>query len=96
MRHEHGSPARTRAETQDEVRWDRPGDGPLTPQVLDALAHVVAEALDDGDDCRAWALTRALEQAAGADDHATQPPGPVIGRRFAAAHRHLLARAGPG
>lgn len=64
-----------------------------TPQVLDALAHVVAAALDDGDEDRAWALTRALEAAVGACAEVEQPSSPVIGRRFAMAHRRLLARA---
>ncbi|HVM15531.1 MAG TPA: hypothetical protein VM287_14545 [Egibacteraceae bacterium] len=64
-----------------------------TPQVLDALAHVVAAALEDGDDHRAWALTRALEAVAGAAADMEQPPSPVIGRRFAMVHRRILAQA---
>jgi hypothetical protein len=54
---------------------------------LDSLAHWVAERLERGDLEAAWSVTRALEVL----DATTQveeprPPGPVIGRRFAAAH----------
>lgn len=65
---------------------------PPTPEFLDALAKVVAAALDDGEEDRAWALTRALEEIADSDEDTERPPSPVIGRRFARAHRRLLAR----
>ncbi len=67
--------------------------GTPTPAVLDELAHVVAAALERGDDARAWALTRALEGLSGTDDGSGRPPGPVIGRRFARAHRLLRGEA---
>lgn len=64
---------------------------PLTPEVLDALSHEVAAALDEGDEDRAWLATQAVEAAANIGDDGDRPPGPVIGRRFARAHRRLLA-----
>lgn len=79
-------PPRTRTGEQG------PAEAP-TPEVLDELAHVVAAALDDGDDARAWELTRAIEELSGADGDSGRPPGPVIGRRFARAHRLLAGRA---
>lgn len=66
---------------------------PPTSEVLDALADLVATALDAGDEDRAWALTRTLEAMSGTGGGADRPPSPVIGRRFAVAHRRLLARA---
>ena len=63
-----------------------------SPAELDALAQAVAAALDAGDEARAWALTRWLEAAAGLRPDDRQPPSPVIGRRFARAHRDLLVR----
>lgn len=69
------------------------GAGVPTPALLDELAHVVAAALDGGDDAHAWALTRALEELSGTDGDGARPPGPVIGRRFARAHRLLLGGA---
>ncbi|MEX0658710.1 MAG: hypothetical protein WD080_06210 [Egibacteraceae bacterium] len=74
-----------RTRTREPGRTQTP-----TPAVLDELAHVVAAALDGGDDAHAWALTRALEDLAGTDGGSARPPGPVIGRRFARAHRLLL------
>lgn len=69
---------------------DVPGFDPLTPELLDALADVVAAALDEGDDDRAWAVTCALEELSGTVADSGRPPSPVIGRRFAMAHRRLL------
>jgi hypothetical protein len=57
---------------------------------LDDLAHWVATALDNGDDPLAWKITRCFEEAAGIVDTVDQPPSPVIGRRFARAHRQVL------
>jgi hypothetical protein len=57
---------------------------------LDDLAHWVATALDNGDDPLAWKITRCFEEAAGIVDTVEQPPSPVIGHRFARAHRQLL------
>jgi hypothetical protein len=61
----------------------------ITPAELDTLALTVATALEQGEEARAWQLTRALEVAAGLQDGDDQPSGPVIGRRFARAHRRL-------
>lgn len=69
---------------------DVPGFSPLTPGLLDALAEVVATALDEGDDDRAWTVTCALEELSGTGADSGRPPSPVIGRRFAMAHRRLL------
>lgn len=74
---------------------DVPGFDPLTPELLDALAEVVAGALDEGDDDRAWTVTCALEELSGAGGDSSRPPSPVIGRRFARAHRRLLAVVAP-
>ena len=63
----------------------------LTAEVLDALAHEVAGALDRGEDATAWAITCDLERLAGLDDDGPRPARPVIGRRFARAHGRLLA-----
>jgi hypothetical protein len=58
---------------------------------LDDLAARAAALLDAGQERAAWALTADLELAAGvAPPVGRRPPGPVIGRRFAAAHRRVL------
>lgn len=61
---------------------------------LDALADAVVRDLDRGALAAAWARTRALEQEADPTAPVAPaepvPPAPVIGRRFAAAHRRLL------
>jgi hypothetical protein len=69
-------------------------DGDVREQ-LDRLATWVADRLDRGDDDAAWAVTVAAEALRGrtaAGD--PRPASPVIGRRFAAAHRQLLDQAG--
>lgn len=81
-------------EMPHRTRTEQPGTAALpTAAALDELAHVVAAALDGGDDARAWALTRALEEISGTEGDRGRPPGPVIGRRFARAHRLLLGEA---
>lgn len=66
---------------------------------LDDLAARVAAAIETDDLAGAWEHTRDLERRA---DPAAMPatavpvpPAPVIGRRFAAAHRRLLANGDP-
>lgn len=79
----------------DALRTPRidPGTGDVREQ-LDRLASWVAERLDHGDDATAWDVTVATELASGrAPGDGPRPPAPVIGRRFAAAHRRLLAAA---
>ncbi|MFA9444532.1 hypothetical protein [Egicoccus sp. AB-alg6-2] len=67
---------------------------------LHELAARVADDLDRGAVARAWARTRELERAAdprGVPAPATPvPPAPVVGRRFAAAHRRLLGGRADG
>lgn len=59
--------------------------------MLDALAMWVAERLDAGDDESAWVTTRAVERLGGDDrPDERRPANPIIGHRFAAAHRRLL------
>lgn len=78
------------------MRGDTVEDDALRRQ-LDDLAADVAGWLDGGDPAAAWAVTRALEAAAQpvpqarAPQEEAVPPLPVIGRRFARAHRRLLA-----
>jgi len=62
-----------------------------TKDVLGELAMWVAERLDAGDDESAWIATRAMEHFAGDDSpDAQRPANPIIGHRFAVAHRRLL------
>lgn len=65
-------------------------DGDVREQ-LDRLATWVADRLERGDDAAAWTVTVAAEALGGrtaAGD--PRPATPVIGRRFATAHRQLL------
>ena len=63
---------------------------------LDRLASWVADRLERGDDAAAWAVTVAAEALGGRGGAADpRPSTPVIGRRFAAAHRRLLAAGEP-
>lgn len=61
---------------------------------LDDLADTVVRELERGSLAAAWARVRALEQEADPTAPAAAPepvpPAPVIGRRFAAAHRRML------
>ena len=64
---------------------------------LDALSTRVAALIDLGDDTAAWGVTEVLEAHAGTMvGGGEQPPSPVIGRRFAMAHRVLLERQATG
>ena len=63
---------------------------PDLPGYLEELAWWVADALDTGNVAGAWDVTRALEELLGEGGDERQPPAPVIGRRFARAHRLLL------
>jgi hypothetical protein len=72
----------------------RPVAGTQLRSHLDALATWVAERLDAGEVELAWATTRQLEAIASSQAADEQrPPAVVVGRRFAAAHAALLARA---
>lgn len=76
------------------TRTARPQAGEVLRRRLDEAADAVARDLERGALEAAWARTRALEQQAdpSAADLPVEPvpPAPVIGRRFAAAHRRLL------
>ena len=70
-----------------------PGAADVREQ-LDRLASWVADRLEHGDDATAWDVTVATEVASGrTPGDGPRPPAPVIGRRFAAAHRRLLTAA---
>lgn len=57
---------------------------------LERLSWWVAEALDTGDSAGPWRITQALEGLLEDGQQEPTPPVPVIGRRFARAHRSLL------
>lgn len=65
---------------------------------LDRRAAAVAAALEVGDHATALALTELTEQSAGLgwESWPIQSPAPVIARRFARAHRRLLAEGSLG
>lgn len=68
-------------------------DGDVREQ-LDRLATWVADRLDHGDEAAAWTVTVAAEALGGRTATGdARPASPVIGRRFAAAHRQLLVQA---
>ncbi|HSK24660.1 MAG TPA: hypothetical protein VK906_15850 [Egicoccus sp.] len=77
------------------VHASRPAAPTPLRRRLDELADAVVRDLERGALAAAWARTRALEREAdpaGAGAAAEPvPPAPVIGRRFAAAHRRLLS-----
>lgn len=76
------------------VRASRPATPTPLRRRLDELADAVVRDLERGALGAAWARTRALEReadpAAVSPPAEPVPPAPVIGRRFAAAHRRVL------
>ncbi|MEX2504495.1 MAG: hypothetical protein WD378_06570 [Egicoccus sp.] len=72
----------------------RPQAAELLRRRLDEAADAVARDLDRGALASAWARTRSLERevdpTAACTPAEPMPPAPVIGRRFAAAHRRML------
>lgn len=101
----HPSTTRDSAPTRDPAPTRGPlgsastdtGAGLTLRTRLDDLAARVATELETGALDAAWTRTRALERQACTDvpdgQGGARPPAPVIGRRFAAAHRRLLAAA---
>ena len=75
-------------------RTPRPTISASLRQRLDDLADTVVRELDRGALVAAWARVRALEReldpSAPVAPAEPVPPAPVIGRRFAAAHRRML------
>ncbi|MFA9429983.1 hypothetical protein [Egicoccus sp. AB-alg2] len=75
------------------------GNGAVAPELLrarlDDLAARVAADLERGAVDAAWRHTRGIEHEADPTSTIAEPvpPAPVIGRRFAAAHRRLLRLA---